>query len=162
MINLFEKFLLNLNLKMQAAEKEVENRDYESFSFFVNNFYVKFRTAKITPTKEGSFVAFYKRNELTKIIEPYDYNDKFDFLVIATNKNSYYGFFIFPFSILFSKHIISSDKKEGKRAFRVYSAWDKPNNSQAINSKKWQSEFFIDCSLPNQQSYEKIKSLFIS
>jgi hypothetical protein len=68
------------------------------------------------------------------------------------------GLFIFPKTILAEKGIISNAKKEGKRAFRVYSPWDLVKNNQAEKSKKWQFEYFYEIS--KQMEFARIKDIF--
>jgi hypothetical protein len=44
--------------------------------------------------------------------------------------------FVFPKSVLMQKGIISTDKKEGKRAFWIYPKWDIPNSKQTEYTQK--------------------------
>jgi hypothetical protein len=46
--------------------------------------------------------------------------------------------------VLVKKGMISTDRTEGKRAFRIYPAWDKPNNKQAERTQKWQLNHFYE------------------
>lgn len=101
------------------------------------------RSAKVTPKKEGQFVMFWKRKP-NGPIEPFNESDNIDFLVVNTQKGQRTGQFVFPKSILIKKGIISTAKKEGKRAFRVYSNWDLPSNTQAERTQKWQSDYFYE------------------
>jgi hypothetical protein len=43
---------------------------------------------------------------------------------------------------LIKKGIIYKEKKEGKRAFRVYPSWDRTKNKQAERTQKWQLSYF--------------------
>jgi hypothetical protein len=55
-----------------------------------------------------------------------------------------FGQFVFPKSVLIKKGIISTRKKEGKRAFRVYPNWDVAKNKQAERTQKWQLDYFYE------------------
>ena len=99
------------------------------------------RTAKITPTKIGQFVTCWKRNE-QKITEPYKDSDPIDFFYIKVMHTKKLGVFKFPKKALIQHGILSTEKKDGKRGFRVYPAWDKPTNKQAIKTQLWQLKYF--------------------
>ena len=98
-------------------------------------------TAKITPKKIGQFVSVWKRNK-AGVTQPRELSDDFNFLVIVCEKEHLKGQFTFPKEILAEKGIVSTSEREGKRGFRVYPPWDKPENKQAIKSQEWQVEFF--------------------
>lgn len=85
--------------------------------------------------KVGQFVTFWKRNE-NGITEPFSQNDEFDFYVINMMGENNIGQFIFPKSVLIEKAIVKTDKKDGKRGFRVYSIWDTANNKQSEKTQK--------------------------
>ncbi|MEG2603136.1 MAG: MepB family protein, partial [Carnobacterium sp.] len=38
-----------------------------------------------------------------------------------------------------------------KRGFRVYPLWDQPDNPQAIQTQKWQLNYFLDLTQGSQQ-----------
>lgn len=59
----------------------------------MNIFRIKFRVAKITPTKVGLFVTFWKRIGAGPIL-PYDLSDPFDFLIISVRNEKHLGKFI--------------------------------------------------------------------
>ncbi|MBP6740701.1 MAG: MepB family protein [Leptospiraceae bacterium] len=139
--NLFDK----LNLSLSDFEFEKESREYEASSFRLNQKVVLYRKAKITPTKSGQFVTLWKRNG-KKIIEPFQDSDPFDFLIVLAKTEFNLGIFIFSKSILIEQGILSIKENEGKRAFRIYAAWDLAENKQSIKTKKWQTEFFLNLS----------------
>lgn len=115
------------------------------------------RRARITPKKVGQFVTFWKRND-NGIIEPFKDSDLIDFFVVNVQSENNIGQFVFPKSVLIHQNIISTDKKEGKRAFRVYPDWDTPKNKQAERTQKWQLNYFyrIDESI----DFNKVKELY--
>jgi hypothetical protein len=136
---------------------ETESADYGACSFELKNFAVKFRTAKITPTKIGQFVTFWKRIGKGPI-QPYDSTDKLDLLIVSVRKGKRLGQFIFSKDVLIKHRILSTKTKEGKRALRVYPPWDKTTSPQAQKTQKWQTEFFLEIteSKPINKALSKI------
>jgi len=49
---------------------------------------------------------------------------------------------------------LTSIKKEGKRGFRVYPNWVKPENKQAEKTQNWQQDYFVEV---NNQQIDKTK-----
>jgi len=132
-------------LVFQNLKIEDESADYGASEFTINNQSVKFRVGKITPTKVGQFVTFWKRIGKGPIL-PYDFNDSFDFLVVSVRAENHLGQFVFPKAVLCEKRVVSCNGKEGKRAIRVYPPWDKTDNSQAKKTQIWQLPCFINFS----------------
>ena len=128
-------------LFLTGITQEKESHDYDACTFLLNNKYVLFRSAKITPTKNGQFVTLWKRIG-DSVIMPYDSADSIDFCIISVRKAERLGQFIFPKQILVDKGYISQDKKGGKRAMRVYPPWDNPESKQAEKTQKWQLQYF--------------------
>ena len=136
-------------------ETEKESQEYSACSFKVNDSKVIFRNAKITPTKVGQFVTFWKRlpdalpQTKPSPIQPFDTFDTFDFYVINVQKDDKWGQFVFPKSELIKQGIISTKIKEGKRGFRIYPLWDVPSSKQAVKSQSWQLKYFVYIDLSN-------------
>lgn len=120
---------------------EPEGKEYEACQFKLNGSKVINRTAKITPKKVGQFVTFWKRNE-EGITAPFSTSDSFDFYITNIKYDDRIGQFVFPKSVLAEKGIIATDKKEGKRGFRVYAPWDLTTNKQAQKTQVWQGDYF--------------------
>lgn len=129
-------------LILENLRIEDESEDYGAAEFTLNNRSIKFRVGKVTPTKVGQFVTFWKRIGEGPIL-PYEFTDSFDFLVVSVRAENHFGQFVFPKAVLCEKGIISSREKEGKRAMRIYPPWDKANNSQAKKTQAWQLQYFI-------------------
>jgi hypothetical protein len=129
------------NFKIRQTAVDMESSEYGACAFDLNNLNILFRSAKITPTKTGQFVTMWKRINLGPI-QPFDSSDPIDLFIVSTRKDNHFGLFIFPKSILITKEIVS-DKKEGKRAFRVYPPWDITTSKQAQKTQKWQLDYFI-------------------
>lgn len=123
--------------------KEAESREYDACIFKLDNKSVKFRSAKITPTKTGQFVTLWKRNR-AGITQPHEESDPFDLYIISVRKEKLSGQFVFTKQVLIEHNILSTSKKEGKRGFRVYPPWDVTANKQAQKTQKWQAEFFVE------------------
>jgi len=123
--------------------QDFQSKEYGAFDFRINEYRVKFRIGKITPTKIGHFITLWKRIGKGPII-PFDEEDPFDFLIISTQSANQSGRFIFPKALPCGKGILSSKQRgEGKRAIRVYSPWDRVNNKQAQKTQSWQLPYFF-------------------
>ena len=145
------------NLRFSDFQIEFESKEYDACRFQLNGLKIICRSAKITPKKAGQFVTFWKRKS-NGPIEPFELSDDFDFFVVNIRHQEKFGQFVFPKSILVQKGIISSDKKEGKRAFRVYPTWDVVESKQALQSQTWQADYFFE--LTSTPDLEKIKALY--
>ena len=122
---------------------EAQNAEYGAYVFNLNGLSIRFRVAKITPTKVGHFVTLWERIG-DGPIQPYDALDSVDLFVISTREGKNFGQFIFPKSVLREHDILSSKGKGGKRGIRVYPPWAKTTSSQAQKTQKWQLEYFLE------------------
>lgn len=141
--NLALKIYDKLGLLISDFASEVESKEYAACRFKLNGLNIMCRNAKTTPKKSGQFVTFWKRSEEGPIA-PFHENDPIDFYTVNVLSEAKSGQFVFPKAILIQKGIISTNKKEGKRAFRVYSAWDVTHNKQAELAQKWQLNYFYE------------------
>ncbi len=148
-----------IGLTLSNLVHEVESQDYGACSFDLGQKHINFRIAKITPTKVGQFVTFWKRIGDGPIM-PYDVNDLFDFLIVSVRNGYHFGQFIFPKNVLLEKGLLSKDGCGGKRAMRVYPAWDAVDNAQAKKTQSWQLLYFVEI----QPSFdkEKMRKLFLN
>ncbi|MDQ6531904.1 MepB family protein [Flavobacterium sp. LHD-85] len=154
--NIFDK----ADLQITSLQKENESEEYSAFRFQINHKNICYREAKITPTKTGQFVTLWKRN-LSGIIEPFDYSDNIDFVIVTVRKDQNWGQFIFPKKILVEKGIFSTQNKEGIRATRVYPPWDETTSKQAQKTQKWQLDYFFNFSDQSKIDLEELKKVFI-
>ncbi len=138
---------------------EAESEEYGAAEFKMNHRNIKFRVAKITPTKIGQFVTIWKRIG-SGPIQPFDMADPFDLVVISVRTPEHFGQFVFPKLVLYEKGIVSKDGKGGKRAIRVYPPWDRTDNKQASKTQKWQLPYFFEISLNGQADLSRIQKLF--
>jgi hypothetical protein len=127
---------------------EAQSAEYGAYIFKLNSTDIRFRVAKITPTKVGQFVTLWKRIG-NGPIQPYDMEDPIELFIIATVQADKFGQFIFPKSTLYKHGIISKNNQGGKRAIRVYPPWDITTNKQAKKTQAWQLEYFLD--VPNNE-----------
>jgi hypothetical protein len=149
----YEKCDLTLN----NFEKEAESAEYAAATFLLNDCKIRYREAKITPTKIGQFVTLWKRNS-EGITAPFHVEDDFDFAIISVQKGYNLGQFIFPKTILHEKGILADSKKDGKRGFRVYPPWDIAENKQAKQTQAWQLQYFFEISAATDMA--KMKTFF--
>lgn len=139
-----ELLFSNLSLVISNLHQEQECKEYFGCNFQLNFSQIKFRKAKVTPTKIGQFVTLWKRNSISKETDPFTSEDPSDFYLILTETSENFGFFLFTKDILIKNQILSTNLKDGKRGFRVYPNWDIPQNKQATKTQNWQTQFFID------------------
>ncbi len=138
---------------------EEESNEYDASRFQLNGWRIVCRNGRTTPKKVGQFVTFWKRSG-NGPIEPLKEKDPIDFFVVNVRSGSQLGHFVFPKSVLIEKGIISTDKKDGKRAFRVYPGWDQAQNKQALNAQNWQLNYFFE--VDDSTDLDKVKRLFQS
>lgn len=148
-----------LGFTCQNIAKEMESAEYGAYTFELNSKRIKFRVAKITPTKVGQFVTLWKRNGTGPIL-PYDLADSIDLFVINVRHAKHIGQFVFPKAVLYEKGIVSKENKGGKRAMRVYPAWDITNNRQAAKTQAWQLMYFFEYQIDGDIDIMKAQQLF--
>ncbi|EOQ97537.1 MepB protein [Leptospira wolbachii serovar Codice str. CDC] len=142
LMNIKESLFDLLGLVITNIQLEPESAEYDACYFQTQKQNIRFRKAKITPTKVGQFVTLWKRSKAGPI-EPFNIKDDIDIYIIATNNKNRMGNFLFTKQILNEKGILSG-KQEGKRGFRVYPSWDKPNNKQGLTTQNWQLPYFVE------------------
>ncbi|WP_283749343.1 MepB family protein [Bacillus cereus] len=123
--------------------RETQNAEYGAYIFNLSALSIRFRVAKITPTKVGQFVTLWERI-WDGPIQPYDISDPVDLFVISTRDGNNFGQFVFPKAVRCDQDIVSNKGKGGKRAIRVYPPWDKPTSRQAQKTQIWQLEYFLE------------------
>ncbi|WP_428229724.1 MepB family protein [Flavobacterium sp.] len=144
------------NFDATLPQPESESTDYDAYNFYLNRKQICYRKAKITPTKTGQFVTLWKRNQ-NGIIEPFDFSDSIDFVIVSVGKDDLLGQFVFPKNILLEKGIFSTATKEGKRATRVYPPWDETTSKQAQKTQQWQLLYF--CTIKPEADLNTFKAL---
>lgn len=132
-----------MGLECSVLEMEPESAEYGACHFKLSGLSLRFRVSKITPTKVGQFVTFWKRIG-NGPIQPFDASDPIDFLVVSCRSGQHFGQFVFPKSVLCEKSIVSDNGKDGKRGIRIYPPWDKPTSRQALHTQNWQVPYFLN------------------
>jgi len=139
---------------------EEQNAEYGAYRFNMSGRAIRFRVAKITPTKIGQFVTLWERIENAPI-QPYDVAEPIDYYVISTRSEHHFGQFIFPKEVLYKHDILASNGTGGKRAIRVYPEWDKPISRQAQKTQLWQLQYFVNIPLDDTPlDLERIRKLY--
>ena len=156
-----ENFYAPNHLTIKDTQEENQNSDYGAGIFQLNTKSVRFRVAKITPTKIGQFVAFWEK-DLDNKNQAFSYGNAPDLLVINTftNDDRYYGQFVFPKEVLVKQNILKTDTVKGKMAIRVYPSWDTPTSKQAIATQKWQLPYFVVLNNEDNTQTRKLLELY--
>jgi hypothetical protein len=149
-----------LSFTCTQLQPEAEGKEYGACTFEMNGKRVLFRAAKITSTKVGQFVTLWKRIGNGPIM-PYDISDPFNLCIIHVSANDKIGQFVFPKDVLLKHGVISQNDKGGKRAMRVYPAWDIVNNKQAQKTQEWQLQYFFKLKETIFINIQTIKNLFL-
>ncbi len=146
-------------LHFSNLETELESQEYSACNFLLDKQNVKFRFAKITPTKIGQFVTIWKRNE-KGITQPFDISDDIDFFIIVARQQNQFGLFVFSKSVLHDNKILSDKTRDGKRGIRVYPSWELTTNKQAQKTQQWQTKYFLEITQDKLIDIKKAKDLF--
>lgn len=147
------------NLVCSDIQTLPESKEYGACQLMINKKHVQFRVAKITPTKIGQFVVFWKRSAAGLTV-PYDMADSVELFIVSVFQGDRVGQFVFSKLALLQQGYVSQNGVGGKRAMRVYPAWDRTDNKQAIQTQKWQLRYFVEIDLKNLD-VQKIQKLFL-
>jgi len=159
LIETIKRIYTPFEFQCSQPQAELHNAEYGGYRFSLNESNIRFRVAKITPTKVGQFVTIWERNE-TGTIQPYDASEAIDFYVICARKDDHWGQFVFPSSVLCKHDILSNQGVGGKRAIRIYPPWDIPTSRQALNTQKWQLPYFLDIPLHTPINEDHVRNLY--
>lgn len=124
---------------------EAQGSDYESGRVNTESGIWRVRTARITPTKPGAFVAVWRRGSDGET-EPFDMSDECSGLVVFVEDGERFGVFTFSREQLVVLGIIRSDHSPGKRGFRVYPSWCTDLNARAQRTQRAHVAAFADLS----------------
>ena len=151
--------ILNISGCSQVSNVEIEtlNIEYESCIFNINQKEYRHRKAKKTPNKKGYFTVFWVKDD-NKKNRPYKREETQEKLIITVIDEDRKGQFIFPKELLLKKNIIESENNKGKMAMRVYPDGETELNKTAEQTKKWQSDYFID--LTNEINEVRFRELY--
>lgn len=131
--------------KLTKLIPEIQNQDYEGYTFFIGDTTYRSRLAKVTPKKQGYFVAFWEKDE-TNQNQAFTFENSPEYLIIIIIDETKKGFFLFPKEILYKQKILKTEIQKGKMAIRVYPSWETNLNPTATKTQKWQQIYFTDLS----------------
>jgi len=120
---------------------EEQRGDYESGIVRMGSELWRLRTARLTPTKPGAFVALWRRDEHGST-RPFDSDDRVRGLLLFVTDCDRFGVFRFTAPHLERLGVTRSAAHPGKRGFRVYPSWSEGLNRQAAEAQKAQASAF--------------------
>lgn len=126
---------------LPVVQAEEQNSDYESGVTLMGKEKWRIRTARVTPTKPGAFVAVWKRGE-DGATRPFTIDEAMAGLLVFVEEGERFGVFRFTSSYLVSLGYVTSAACPGKRGFRVYPSWCSGLNPQASRTQRAQSVAF--------------------
>lgn len=130
-------------LAMSQRQPDLDGLEYDGVTFGVAGRRIIGRSARVTPTKNGLFVALWRRAS-DGGTRPLAESDPFDVVAVATRDAAGFGAFIFSKADLRTHGVVSGGPSVGKRGFRVYPAWVTPQSRQAERTQSWQLHSFLD------------------
>ena len=137
-----ENYAETTGLTLTEVVAEEQNSDYESGCAKLEGTWWRVRTARITPTKPGVFVAVWARAP-EGITAPFSADDDCAGLLVFVSDEERLGVFRFPTADLATLGIYSSQLSAGKRGFRLYPPWSTPLNPEATRTQRKQAPFFV-------------------
>ena len=140
-----EQYAQTKGLTLTEVVAEEQNSDYESGRAKLQGTWWRVRTARITPTKPGAFVAVWTRTS-EGVTAPFS-GDEHEFngcagLLVFVSEDEHFGAFTFTTASLVELGINSSQRSAGKRGFRLYPPWSTSLNPQATRTQRIQAPFF--------------------
>lgn len=149
----FQAFKRFLDLSPASAtaqlvvQVEEQNSDYESGVARIGEEQWRIRTARVTPTKPGAFVAAWKRGDGGST-RPFTADESLSGLLVFVEEDQQrFGVFQFTKAHLIALGYVRSELHPGKRGFRVYPAWCTELNPQASRTQRAQGDAFSELSL---------------
>ncbi|MGL5927319.1 MAG: MepB family protein [Dermatophilaceae bacterium] len=121
---------------------EEQNGDYESGLAIIAGERWRIRTAKVTPTKPGAFVAVWRR-AADRGTEPFPVDDPTSGLIVFVEDGAHRrGLFRFTAEHLRDLGVTRSEAQPGKRGFRLYPRWCSGLNRHAASTQAAQAPAF--------------------
>lgn len=137
-----QEYALATGLRLGALRPETQGSDYESGVALLDGVWWRVRTARVTPTKPGAFVAVWRRGA-SGSTEPIPVSDDVQGLIVAVRDSGGRGVFRFPGRALQELGIAPSGRGAGKRGFRLYPPWCAGLNPQAARTQRAQEPYFV-------------------
>lgn len=126
---------------LSIVQAEEQNSDYESGIALIGKEWWRIRTARITPTKPGAFVALWTRDE-GGATRSFTADEAMSGLLVFVEDEERFGVFRFTAAYLISLGYVTSEAHPGKRGFRVYPSWCSRLNPQASRTQHAQAAAF--------------------
>ncbi len=120
---------------------EEESSEYESGPVRLGGELWRIRTARVTPTKPGAFVAVWERGE-DGATRPFAADDPAASLLVLVAEGERFGAFRFTAPLLAEFGVTRLATVPGKRGFRVYPSWSTGLNAQAARTQRLQAPAF--------------------
>ncbi|MEV7972171.1 MepB family protein [Cellulomonas sp. NPDC089187] len=117
---------------------EAQSSDYQAGLAAIDGEDWRIRTARVTPTKPGAFVAVWRR-AADGGTEPFPASDPVAGLLVLVEDDDRFGAFRFTASHLASLGVTSGPGRPGLRGFRVYPSWCEGLNPQATRTQAAQA-----------------------
>lgn len=127
--------------KHGVVTPEEQQSDYEAGVAELDGQLWRIRTARITPTKSGGFVAIWRRDE-TGTTTPFEPEAELQGLMVFISEDNRFGVFRFTMQHLERLGVLASASAPGKRGFRVYPSWTSGLKGQAKKSQDAQLTAF--------------------
>ncbi|WP_172255041.1 MepB family protein [Saccharibacillus deserti] len=70
------------------------------------------------------------------------------------------GQFVFPKEVLLRQNILRTASAKGKMAIRVYPEWENPTSRQAVQTQKWQLEYFVGMDAAGNSPRSRLLELY--
>ncbi|MBL3698802.1 MepB family protein [Leucobacter luti] len=139
----FERYQRRIGAEPAHVLPEEQSSDYESGLATIGSGTWRIRTARITPTKPGAFVAVWRRSP-SGATEPFESSDECAGLMVFVSDADRFGVFTFTREHLTKLGVVRSSRARGKRGFRVYPPWNTNLNAQAARTQRAQADAFAD------------------
>lgn len=138
-----ERYCRLIGVETTSVTLEEQQSDYEAGLAVINGETWRIRTARVTPTKPGAFVALWHRDASGETC-PFEADEDVAGVLILVADSHHFGAFTFDTAHLRELGVLRSPETKGKRGFRVYPSWSGNLNPQASRSQRAQARAFTD------------------
>lgn len=139
----FEQYCRLTGVCFASPVTEEQQSDYEAGLVVIDGESWRIRTARVTPTKPGAFVALWHRDSSGET-SPFEADENVAGVLVFVVEADRFGVFSFDTQHLLELGVLRSLKSKGKRGFRVYPSWSSNLNPQASKTQRSQSRAFTE------------------
>ncbi|NQD42661.1 metallopeptidase [Glutamicibacter halophytocola] len=136
-----ERYCLVTGHTHSGVTPDEQQSDYQAGVAEIDGQLWRIRTARITPTKSGGFVAIWKRDN-TGTTAPYEFDERLHGVLVFIEEGKNFGVFRFAQQHLERLGVFASTSSPGKRGFRIYPSWTTGLKGQAKKSQESQLPAF--------------------